>query len=288
MGILLGLCSAFLMSAKDVVSKSVATRVDGRTSTFASFAFALPFYAVLLTLLWICGLETFEISGPFLAYVVMRATTDSVAEWLKMEALAHGDLSLVSCVFALSPIFMLLLSPIFTGDHISWSGVGWILLVVIGTLALMYRHDARPTDEARAILLATGGAMAFAMNGILDRLAVQQASPTLSGFAMTLISALIITPSVIPSAERRAALRALQRPFALRGAIEVPFMVAKLWALQFLAAPYVAALQRASMLINVIAGKLLFQEERFLQRLAGATLMLIGIAGIAFDAAQSL
>ncbi len=285
MGILLGLCSALLMSAKDIVSKSVSVGADGRTSTLASFAFALPFYLLLLGALWLCGMESFSITGPFLAYVLMRATTDSFAEWLKMEAFSHGDLSLVSCVFALSPVLLLMLSPALTGDHLSWRGVGCVFLVAGGTVILLYRGDTkRPAREWRAILLSIGGSFAFALNGILDRLAVQQASPTLSGFAMTLCSALIIAPTVLPSATRRAALLTHARPFTLRGALEVPFMVAKLWALQYLAAPYVAALQRASMLMNVIAGRLLFREDRFFQRIFAASLMLLGIVGIAIEA----
>jgi len=289
MGVLLGLCSAILMSAKDIVSKSVSVGADGRTSTLASFAFALPFYLLLLGVLWLCGLESFAISGPFLVYVVMRATTDSFAEWLKMEAFSHGDLSLVSCVFALSPVLLLLLSPLLTGDHVSWRGVGCVLLVAGGTVLLLYRADApRPANEWRAILLAVAGSFAFALNGILDRLAVQQASPALSGFAMTLCSAVLIAPAVLPSSLRRQTLVTHAHAFTLRGALEVPFMVAKLWALQYLAAPYVAALQRASMLINVVAGRVLFREERFLQRLVAACLMLLGIVGIAMEATRAL
>src|SRR5438128_5587010 len=48
MGFLAAVLSAGLSSAKDLLSKRLAFRLDGTVSTFASFFFALPYYVVVL------------------------------------------------------------------------------------------------------------------------------------------------------------------------------------------------------------------------------------------------
>ena len=73
MGFLAATLSAVFSSSKDLLSKRLAFRLDGTSSTFASFAFALPFYIAALVLLYALGLESFERSVPFLVLVLLRS-----------------------------------------------------------------------------------------------------------------------------------------------------------------------------------------------------------------------
>src|SRR5436309_11673234 len=86
-----GLFSATCAAAKDLLSKRLSFRIDGATSTFASFAFALPFYLTALTILYALGLSKFDFSTRFVIFVFARAITDTLAEGLKMYAFNHGD-----------------------------------------------------------------------------------------------------------------------------------------------------------------------------------------------------
>ena len=115
MGLILSVLSASLSASKDLVSKRLAFRLDGTASTYASFAYALPYYLVVLGVLWAAGHETFVFSAAFLVLVLLRALTDTLAEWMKMHALSHGDVSIVASFFSLSPLFLLLTSPLITG-----------------------------------------------------------------------------------------------------------------------------------------------------------------------------
>src|SRR5260370_9999411 len=113
MGFVAALLSAGFSSAKDLLSKRLAFRLDGTVSTFASFGFALPFYVLLLAVLYLVGVECFEWSSLFLLLVLLRSVTDTVAEWLMMHAFAHGDISLVASFFSLSPLVLIFTSPLF-------------------------------------------------------------------------------------------------------------------------------------------------------------------------------
>ncbi len=159
MGLLAALLSTHLLLAKDLMSKRLAFRLDGTVSTFASFAFALPFYLVLLLVLWLLGMEHFTYSRTFLTLVLLRSLTDTFAEWMKMHAFAHGDLSLVVLVLSLSPLLLLITSPLITGDPLTFAEIASVFLVVAGSMLMVYRpsQPQRRHAEARHFAGGRGG-----------------------------------------------------------------------------------------------------------------------------------
>src|SRR5438874_2149333 len=104
MGIFAVFLSTVFMTSKDILSKKLAVRIDGTASTFASFAFAIPFYLIVLAGLWLLGHDIFTFSATFWLLVLFRALTDVFAEGMKMYSFAHGDISLVTIVFSFSPL----------------------------------------------------------------------------------------------------------------------------------------------------------------------------------------
>src|SRR5438067_1353629 len=169
MGLVASFLSAFFSSSKDLVSKRLAHRLDGTVSTFASFFFALPFYLVLLGGLFLWLGRPDEMPRAFLTLVFLRSVTDVFAEGMKMHAFRHGDISVVSSFFAMSPLFLLVLSPLITGDRVSpWEAVA-VLLVVGGSLVLMYRPSHADWHKQRkGILLALTASVFFALNSCFD------------------------------------------------------------------------------------------------------------------------
>jgi drug/metabolite transporter (DMT)-like permease len=77
--------------------------------------------------------------------------------------------------------------------------------------------------------------------------------------------------------ERREALWVYRADFALRGFLEITFMVSKLTALQFLQAPYVVGIQRLSLFWSILGARFFFQEPDFGRRLAAGSLILAGV-----------
>src|SRR5262249_12314538 len=153
---------------------------------------------------------------------------------------AHGDISLVASFLSLSPLFLLFTSPLITGDPLSGPGLLAVVLVVGGSLLLVYRPSAAGwAAQKKGLLLAAGSALFFSLNSCFDRLAVQKGTPVVAAFAMTLVSALLILPLILRRPGLPAEMRAERAGLWLRGLLEVGFMVSKLYALQYLQAPYV-------------------------------------------------
>jgi drug/metabolite transporter (DMT)-like permease len=177
---------------------------------------------------------------------------------------------------------LLVTSPLITGDPLSLPGAGAVVLVVLGSLLLVYRPGhASWSTQRKGILLASGASLFFSLNSCFDRLAVREGTPVFAGFSMTLLSALFLLPLVLRR-KRREALWDQQRPLWVRGFLEIAFMVSKLYALQYLQAPYVVGVQRLSLVLSILGGRVFFQEQDFGRRLAAGLLILGGTALIAW------
>jgi drug/metabolite transporter (DMT)-like permease len=218
-----------------------------------------------------------------LLLVFLRSLTDTLAEWMKMHAFAHGDISVVASFFSISPLFLLVTSPLITGDRLSVEGVVAVVLVVGGSLLLVYRPRSRGwAGQRKAVLLAAGASLFFSLNSCFDRLAVQRGTPVFAGFAMTLLSALFLLPWALRRRYRWEALRANRAGLWVRGLLEVAFMVSKLCALQFLQAPYVVGVMRLSLVLSILGGRVFFREPDFARRLAAGLLIVGGVFLIAW------
>ena len=278
MGIIASFIAAILSSTKDLFSKKISFYLDGALSAFASFLFAIPYYLVLLALLTFLGLEDFAFSSQFFLLVFLRASTDSIAEWMKMNAIGKGDISFVSNFISLAPLFLLITSPIITGDTISVKGAVAILLIVLGSLILIYKPvKEKKKSNYSAIAWGIGASFFLSLNACFDRLAVQIASPALSGFAMTLLAALFLLPSVVSRKGLFGSYSSCKKQLWLRGLAEVSFMVTNLFALQYLQAPYVAGIGKASLLFSIVGGRVIFREPEFLKRAIAGLLILTGV-----------
>ena len=284
MGILLALVGAFLNSAKDLFSKRLAALIDGDTSTFTSFAYAIPLYCILLLAAYLAGFETFAITGNFFLFILLRAVCDCGTEWTRMHAFAKGDISLVAPYMSLAPLFLLVLSPLITGDVPSAVGVFAVLLSFAGGLLNVVGRSRvhLDADQRKAILLALCTSFCFALNICFDRLAVQTASPLFSGFMMTLLCAIFFLPLMWGRAERWGSLPGAARPLTYRAVLEVLFMITKLSALQYLQAPYVSALGRVALILSIVGGRVVFKEEDFVKRLISGLLIAAGAVSVAF------
>ncbi|HYV38861.1 MAG TPA: EamA family transporter, partial [Gemmataceae bacterium] len=208
MGIFAIFLSTIFSTSKDILSKKLAVRIDGTASTFASFGFALPFYLIVLAFLWFMGYDIFTFSAAFWVLVLFRALTDVFAEGMKMYSFTHGDISLVNIIFSFSPLCVLALTPLLKNDKLSLGGVLAVILVVIGSVALVYRPSHPDWGKQKtAIFLAAGAALFFGLNSIFDKLAMEPemssadatgnptsgmaliVKPAVGGFAMTAVSA---------------------------------------------------------------------------------------------------
>jgi drug/metabolite transporter (DMT)-like permease len=279
MGILLALLSATLGASKDLVSKHLTVSLDPTTSTFASFFFALPFYVVALLCCTLTGHISFEVGASFWTLVLLRTLSDAAAEWSKLKSLSLGDISFVAPIISLTPLFLLIIAPLITGDATSFHGIIAVVLSVLGSLLLFTeRQSGKP--KIKAVMFALITAFFFALNSSFDRLTVQSAHPLVAGATMTALAALLFLPPILYGAAKRAALKNSLTPLLIRGLLETGFMTIKLGALFYLAPQYVSAIGRLSLLCTVIGGHVIYKEGYFWRRMSASALIIAGVVMI--------
>jgi drug/metabolite transporter (DMT)-like permease len=285
MGLIAALLCTVFAASKDLVSKRLASRLSGNTSTFASFAFALPYYVVALAAFWMFGHNPLILTAAFLQLVFLRALTDTFAEGMKMHALAHGDISLVASFMSLSPVFLLALEPMVTGDRATPMGILGVVSVVSGSLVLLYRPPPGGWgSQKRGIALALAASVFFTLNTLLDTLASRTgakttsdfASAVFSGFAVTLLSALMVLPFVLGRSHWRD-MAGQSAGLWGRGFLEMMFMVSKLYAVQYLPPSEVSSIMRMALLLSIVGGRVYFKEQDFRRRLVAGILIVAGV-----------
>jgi drug/metabolite transporter (DMT)-like permease len=256
----------------------LSSKLHPDISTFASFLFALPFYAVLITLAALSGVESFSFSTSFMLLVLARSVTDVFAEGFKMKAFATGDISLVSSFLSLSPLILAMLSPFVTGDRVTQSDILALACIVVGSVLLIKRDSATgKVLQIKSIVYALLAAVAFALNSCFDRLAVVNSGALISGFAMTLLAALFCIPLALRHRRSIDTLVEHRRGFIARGAWETIFMVSKLSAMSILEAHVVLGVSRISLILSVIAGWIWFGERNILRRGFAALFIYLGL-----------
>ena len=282
-GVIFAFLAAGFATAKDTFSKSLSASISGTVSAFTSFAFALPFYGLLLLVLYLLGYENFYTDRNFWTFVILRAITDSFAELFKMHSFKYADLSIVSSIISLNLIFLLFTSPFITGDIPNFYGAFGVVLSALGSIFVVSKKtEAKNNAQKKGIILALLSALFFSLNACFDRMAVQSSSAAMSGFGMTLLSCFILLPLVIRNKTIKTEISSNLYPLFTRGFLEVTFMVFKLMALQYLQAPYVAGITRAALIFSIISGRIVFKEENFKSKLLGGFLIILGSLLIIF------
>ncbi len=61
------------------------------------------------------------------------------------------------------------------------------------------------------------------------------------------------------------------------GLTQTIMVLSHMWAIHLITAAYMIAVKRTSLIFSVIYGKLIFKETEITQRLAGASLMMLGV-----------
>lgn len=276
-GIFSALLSTFFATSKDLISKKLAGLVHGNVSAFASFLYAIPWYILFLLLAYILGLDVLQFSSSFFIFVLLRAITDTFAEFFKMHALAKGDISFIANFLSLAPVFLLFTAPLITGEDISGLGLIGVILICIGTVAFVYHPMERKAGIPwTGVGLAILSSFFFSLNSCFDRLSVQEGSPLFSGFSMTVFSMLFLSPTLLFVKNKKQQFKDNSNIFYLRGLFEVLFMTAKLIAMQYMEPQYVVGIGKLGLVMSIIGGGIIYKEKGTLRRILISFIIVIG------------
>ncbi|MGD2067407.1 MAG: EamA family transporter [Gemmatimonadota bacterium] len=231
-------------------------------------------------------------ADAFWLALLVSGGINALAAVLIAGAYQVSDLSLVSPLTGLTPVFTLAVAAVVIGEVPSVVGFAGIVTVVVGTYLLATATGAgRPTAPLRALWGDRGArrmllvAFLYGTSSTFDKVGVLASAPILWAFSVQGTIAVTVGGRVLATEKGRAGLRGLgARSWGLAGLTGLAttiMAISQMTALTVGLAAYVIAVKRVSILLTVLAGGLLFREDRLRTRVVAATVILGGLALLA-------
>jgi drug/metabolite transporter (DMT)-like permease len=273
--------TAFFESLKDVKSKQSLRYVDEYWLTWAVQLIAV---LGLLPVLLYTGIPPL---GPNFGWALLFGGGLNVwAFLLYVQAIKSTDLSLTVPLVTLTPLFMLITSPLMVGEFPSlMDGVG-VMLIVIGSYILNLSAQRQGWLAPLRSLLTNPGcrkmllvAFLWSFTANLDKVGVANSSPFFWSVTLLLFIACGITPMLLYrfNTSPPTQLRPHWQLLGLTGGLAALAIGFQMMAITMTSVAQVIAVKRMSSLISVLFGHFLFQEQGLRERLSGAIVMVLGV-----------
>ncbi len=285
------LVTAICQSVTDLGTKAATRTADDRAilaTQWVAGALLLTIACfVLYPALLVAPRETLAaLTKPgFWTLLVWSGALNVVAYALYIRAFRLSDASLVAPLVLLTPVLMLVTSPIMTGEQAPPMGVFGVLFTVLGVGLLdadqasgrRFNFHVFARDKGARMMIGT--AVIWSVTANIDKLGVRASTPLVWITAVTIVISLCALLYWV--AGRRAAPSLFQLRYAIGAGSAMAFgNTLQMWALTILFTPYVIAIKRLSALFTVLASGHVLKEESS-GRLLGAAVMLIGAMMIA-------
>lgn len=286
MSSLIGFAFAF-MSSLFKSSSELSTKYfinDELNEYVAAFGyrfFALP---VLSILVFITGIP--EISNDFWIALVSSVPLNVIATVLYMKALKHSDISIVSPIKAMSPMLLLVTSPIMIGEYASPMGAIGVIVITVGVYSL--KLSSASTDnilmplqklsEEKGAKYALLVMIIYSITSNIDKIGVSSSSPLFWTLSTHLcISALLLLLVYIKVDNGFTQVRTNSKKLLPLGTLSGLGVAAQMAALTYTLVVYVIAIKRTALLWNIIGGNVLLGETNLRERLFGGLLIITGV-----------
>jgi len=287
LGLGAALLSALCQSATDLGTKVATREAEERLILAAEWTVG----AVLLSLLCFITYPTLltqpgeafaELFRPrFWPLLFADAALNVIAYYFFIRAFRLSDASLVAPLVLVTPVFLLVTSPLMVGERASLLGALGVIFSVLGAVLLALGEGGATRRLSLLGFLKDPGVHSMAVTAVLwsitsnlDKLGVQASAPLLwiAPLSTLIAGAGAIFWLLLP--RRPLRLHALRYAF-LAGAASAIGNASQMYALTVLFVPYVIAIKRMSTLFTVIGGGVVLKENIH-KRLIGAAVMLVG------------
>ncbi|MEL6463041.1 MAG: EamA family transporter [Cyanobacteria bacterium J06621_15] len=280
---LFAISTAFLESVKDVFNKKTISQID---EYILVFSFNLLTAIISLPLLFFNEIPTF--GNNYLYALIAIGFFNTIAFLLFFKAIKASDLSIVAPITTLSPIFLLITSPLLVGEFPNFIGILGIFIIVIGAYVLKFQDKTSGyLAPFKSLFKETGSRLMFgvvliwSITANVDKIGVQNSSPILWTITAHLSVAVFILPIVFWKSKINIQnIKSNFRNLILIGFINTLAILCQMSALQLALVSFVIAVKRTSALFNVLWGWLIFKEQGIKERVTGSIIMILGVVVI--------
>jgi uncharacterized membrane protein len=279
-GILLAGAVALIKGVQSVYQRKNAVESDEFITAFSSRIFGVP---VLLAGLALKGVP--EFSTNFLLLAVPQSAVIALTSILIAKAYKASDASIVTPMFALSPMLVIIPSFLLLGELPSLTGGLGILLIVLGAYTLKIDDSKNILEplkklwEERGVQLILVVIAIYAVTASTDKIGVNMSSPVAWPLTVYTLSSIFMLPVMLrKSPDWSQKMKSSWKPLAFLGLTGGLSIILQMVAIDLTLVSYVISIKRLSIPVTVICSYFLLNEtESFRERLGGATVMALGV-----------
>lgn len=274
--------TALLESFKDLFSKFSLKKIDEYSVAVGThFVQALILLPVAIYTGFYFPTQLFLIalvSGVILQFAVIM---------LYLKALKSSEISKSIPFITLTPLFMLISSPVMIGEFPNEYGIMGIVFIVAGTWLINYSKTNKSFFTPFKSLIYNKGsrymlivAFLWSITANIDKIGVQESSPVFWIFVkdaslMLLLTLVMLWKSKNPLQQIRSEIKSL----IFIGFFRAGSALTQMIAIQFILVSYVIAIKRSSALFVILWGYFfLGEKENFKAKLSGIIIILLGLA----------
>jgi len=278
--LILGIFTAFFEALKDVFGKQNLKKSDEYV-----VAWSLAFFSVIFLIPWVIYTGIPALNTQFAIALLIGGSINAVTTILYIKAIKVSDLSLTVPLVALTPLFMLLTSPLIVGEYPNFFDYIGILLIVTGSYLLNIKEKSQGYLAPFKALLKEPGpkmmlivAFLWSITSNFDKIGVKNSSPIFWLFSLFGTMSILLLPILLHKTPNPSRKILKQLPMlAAMGFFNAIGLLCQMQALTLTLVVQVIAIKRTSVLMGVLFGHFIFQEKDIQQRLLGAGIMILGV-----------
>lgn len=278
--LILGIFTAFFEAVKDVFGKQNLKKSDEYV-----VAWSLAFFSVIFLTPWVIYTGIPALNSQFWISLLIGGSINAVTTLLYIKAIKVSDLSLTVPLVALTPLFMLLTSPLIVGEYPKFFDYIGIFLIVIGSYLLNIKEKSQGYLAPFKALLNEPGpkfmlivAFLWSITSNFDKIGVKNSSPIFWLFSLFGTMTVLLLPVLLHKTPNPSRKILKQLPMlAAMGFFNAIGVLCQMQALTLTLVVQVIAIKRTSVLMGVLFGHFIFKEKDIQQRLLGAGIMVLGV-----------
>lgn len=276
---------ALFDSLKNVLAKSTLKNVDEVIVAWSNSFFS----AILLLPVLFWGLP--EIKPMFFVGLFVSGTLNVIALIFFMKSIRFGDLSNTVPLTTISPLLLLITSPIIVGEFPSFQGILGMIAIVIGAYILNFQKGQNDLFLPFKLIFYEKGprymllvVLIWSVTANFDKIGVVNSSPLFYSFSVQLYIGLVLLFIVLPKFRKNNSLfKTNKKAFWGIGILSTLTIICHMLAIQLTLVPYIISIKRTNSILSVIFGRMFFKEGNLKERLFAASLMFIGVLLITFS-----
>lgn len=274
--------AALLTSFNPLLYKQMVKDAPALVVVWSVILLSLPLLGFLA---WLTTAQVPALDWIFAAAVLGSAALNVAAHLASTHALKLADVSQVTPLLNITPVFTLLFSALWLGEVPTARGLLGVGVVLLGAYWLNRPEGMGWFEPLRHLALTPANGFVFlagllwAITPVLEKTAIEHTSPASPRFVAFVVSAFLGLFLTFAVAARRSAIRALvphRREWLLAGGIAGTAPILGYTALSLGLVGYVTTLFKLSSVLTVVWSFLILHERNALRRLPAATVMVIG------------